>query len=197
MNQSQKSKQGQRDHYRLVEQHGPLGLVILVMTLSLSACGPSETKPTMMDASLSGETAGEVAGEAAGEVAGEAAGEVAGEAAGEVAGETAGEVAGETAGAVAGEMTAGEAAGEMAGEAAGEVTAGTEPAPSLCDRYCELFISQCVDRASARWGQDLIDQQNACLNDCTLIEDGEEGDRSGETVACSLHYLSMTPDGDG
>ncbi len=170
----------------------------------------------------SGEQAGEMtSGEQAGEMtSGEQAGEMtSGEQAGEMTSgeETSGTEAGEmtsgeqASGTEAGEMTSGEQAsgteaGEMtsgeetSGTEAGEMTsgdqAGSEPPLSLCERYCEAFTSQCAERASLKWGEEEVQQIASCLLSCDTSEEGEEGARFGETVACSFHYLSLITEDD-
>ena len=154
---------------------------ICLACLVILACDPPATKPLSNDQGLAGETiGGEMIG---GEMTG---GEMTG---GEMTG---GEMTG-------GEMTGGEMiGGEMTGGEmiGGEMIGGEEPPPSLCDRYCALFTSECQDQSSARWGQDQDSQTIGCLSDCDTQEEGEEGVNSGETVACSLSYLSLALEGE-
>lgn len=68
--------------------------------------------------------------------------------------------------------------GNVGGQGAGGDGTGGDTTAPLCDTYCALVQSNCVDETQVYASQDL------CLRVCGFLPDGMEGDMSGNTVGC-------------
>lgn len=55
-------------------------------------------------------------------------------------------------------------------------------AESLCGQYCSSVMSSCAE------GFAVYGSSEACLAACSILPEGEQGDRSGNSVQCRLYH---------
>jgi hypothetical protein len=76
-------------------------------------------------------------------------------------------------------------------EPTGPPPAGGAPSADAVSDYCRCMLSACHSPFHDRWGNADSDALAACDEETSALLSGTEGDTSGASVACRMHFCDL------
>jgi hypothetical protein len=74
--------------------------------------------------------------------------------------------------------------------------AGTEPALSPCEEFCQVVLAACQNDENGE-GHAVYDSSFSCERQCAMFPPGTAGDETGNSLACRLQHARVALDFPG